>query len=145
MAEINVELTLNDNAYVPTKGTSGSAGYDVYAAADGVIEPGCRSGLIPTGLTMKIPAGYYCNIEPRSGLAHKYGISVLGGIIDSDYKNEVFVILHCNGNTPFNYVRGDRIAQFIFKQCADVSFKSVSALSEDDNADRFGGFGSTGL
>lgn len=138
---IDVQITILDNAVIPTYGTPESAGCDVYATIDGTVEPGRRSGLIPTGLAMKIPNGFYCNIEPRSSLAHKFGISVLGGIVDSDYIEQIFVILQNNGDTPFTYKRGDRIAQFIFKQYAKVAFKKVDSLKPTQ---RSGGFGSTG-
>jgi dUTP pyrophosphatase len=140
--EIDVKIVIIDDAIIPTYGTPESAGYDVYSTVDGVIEPGKRSGLIPTGISMKIPKGYYCNIEPRSGLANKFGISILGGIVDSDYINQIFVILQNNGEIPFTYKRGDRIAQFIFKQHAKVTFKKVESL---ESTDRTGGFGSTGV
>lgn len=139
--EIDVQIVTLENAIIPTYGTPESAGCDVYSTIDGVIEPGKRSDLIPTGVAMKIPVGYYCNIEPRSGLAHKFGISVLGGIVDSDYINQVFVILQNNGDVPFIYKHGDRIAQFVFKRHAKVTFKKVDSL---ENTQRNGGFGSTG-
>jgi dUTP pyrophosphatase len=140
MDNIDVQITTFDSAVIPTYGTPESAGCDIYSIEDGVIEPGKRSGLIPTGIAMKIPQGYYCNIEPRSSLAHRYGISVLGGIIDSDYVNQIYIILQNNGDVPFIYKRGDRIAQFIFKKYAKVTFKKVDIL---ENTQRLGGFGST--
>ena len=140
--DIDVQIVILDSAIIPTYGTSESAGCDVYSTIDGAIEPGKRSGLIPTGIAMKIPEGFYCNIEPRSSLAHKFGISVLGGIVDSDYVNQVFIILQNDGEVPFVYKRGDRVAQFIFKQYARVTFKKVESL---ENTQRNGGFGSTGV
>lgn len=138
MDTIKVEIVCEGP--VPAYGTYESAGSDVYATTSGVIQPGQRSGLISTGIRMKIPVGYYCNIEPRSGLAHKFGISVLGGIIDSDFRDEVFVILQNNGTIAYEYKEGDRIAQFIFKKYVHAEFTKVPQLEHSSHA----GFGSTG-
>jgi dUTP pyrophosphatase len=129
------------NYYIPQYGTKESAGCDIRAVNGGVIQPGQRSELIPTGLRMKIPQGYYCNIEPRSSLANKYGISVLGGIVDSDYTGEIFVILQNNGNVSYEYQAGERIAQFIFKPYVQATFLRVESLETTDRGS--GGFGST--
>lgn len=140
-AQIQIQIEMLPHGIMPTYCTSGSAGADVYSATDGTIMPRERSELIPTGIKMKIPDSFYCEIKPRSGLALRYGIDVLAGVIDSDYRNEVFVILQNNGNAEFMFSRGDRIAQLIFKQYLRAEFAVVEQL---DTTERTGGFGSTG-
>lgn len=130
---------LNDKTILPSTGTPNSAGYDLYAIEDHTLMPMDRK-LFKLGFSIAIPNGMYGRIAPRSGLAFKNGIDVLAGVIDSDYRNEVGVLLINFGNTETKIVSGDRIAQIIFEFYNIVNFEIVNDLSETQ---RSGGFGST--
>jgi dUTP pyrophosphatase len=94
---------------------------------------------------MAIPAGYEVQVRPRSGLALKHGIAVLNspGTIDSDYRNEVRVILANLGHEPFVVVRGMRVAQLVIARSLQADILEVEELDETERG--LGGFGSTGL
>ena len=131
---------------LPKYQTEGSAGIDLPAAIEGsaTIDPGARL-LIPTGFAFSIPQTYEGQIRPRSGLALKYGVTVLNspGTIDSDYRGEVSVLLINHGNKTFFFERGDRVAQMVFTKVEQVKFKEVKVLDKSDRG--VGGYGSTGL
>ncbi|MDR2884045.1 MAG: dUTP diphosphatase [Deferribacteraceae bacterium] len=142
---MNIKITVKDSTViVPEYKTAGSAGMDICAYEDGVIEPHGRK-LVPTGISMEIPDGYECQIRPRSGLALKHGIGLLNapGTIDSDYRGEVGVILYNSSAEPFHYKKGDRIAQMVFASVVKAEITVVTALSDTVRGE--GGFGSTGL
>ena len=136
---------------LPTYSTKYSAGMDLRAnlkdekGNDEVISiaPGERV-LIPTGLYIQLPYGYEAQIRPRSGLALKYGITVLNtpGTIDADYRGEIGVILVNLSNTPFTVEPGERIAQLVFAKYEKADFIEVEELSETERGE--GGFGHTG-
>jgi dUTP pyrophosphatase len=139
--QINVKK-LSENATIPTQGTSFAAGYDLYAAEDAVVVCGTRK-LIKTNISMEITPGYYGRIAPRSGLAYKNGIDVLAGVIDSDYRGDIGVILYnTDKNIDFTVKKGDRIAQIIFEACYTATLNNVDNL--DNTLRQAGGFGSTG-
>ena len=101
---------LNPNAFLPKKGSDKSAGYDLASVEAGVIKSNERL-LIKTGIVLEIPSGYYGRIAPRSGLAFKSGIDVMAGVIDSDYRGEVGVILYnSDKDNDFIFGVGDKIA-----------------------------------
>ena len=106
------------------------------------IAPGGRA-LIPTGLKMALPKGYEASVRPRSGLALKYGVTVLNtpGTIDADYREDVGVILVNHGNEPFTVKQGDRIAQMVITKMEQITWNPVDSL---EKTERGGGFGSTG-
>ncbi len=132
---------------LPSYGTAGAAGMDLRAAVpedqDLVIQPGARA-LVPTGLTIAVPAGYEAQVRPRSGLALKHGVTCLNspGTIDSDYRGEVGVILANLGPEAFTIRRGDRIAQMVVAAYASVAWEETNSLDETRRG--AGGFGSTG-
>jgi len=138
--EIKIKL-LSESAKIPTKGTDAAAGYDLYAAENGEIDP-LKRNLIKTNISIAIPKGYYGRIAPRSGLAYKNGIDVMAGVIDSDYRGDVGVILYNTGVEAFSYNRGDRVAQLIIEKCHKADWLQVEDLSETDRGD--GGYGHTG-
>ena len=94
--DIKIKL-LSDLAKVPTQGTNFSAGYDLYSAEETVV-PRLGRKLIKTNVSMAIPMNHYGRIAPRSGLAFKNGIDVLAGVIDSDYRGDIGVILYNTDN-----------------------------------------------
>jgi dUTP pyrophosphatase len=139
----------NPNAYLPEIKTSGSAGYDICSCEDGQIMPRTRT-LVDTGIMIKIPDGYCGQIWPRSGFSVKYGIETGAGVIDSDYKGVIKVVLHNHGDEVFNYTKGMRIAQILIipvstLPVAEYTTETFEAYSSDSNQRGSGGFGSTGL
>ncbi len=130
---------------LPEYATEDSAGMDLLAAVqqDVVIAPHKRA-LIPTGISIALPKGYEAQVRPRSGLAFKFGVTVLNapGTIDADYRGEVGVILINHGDEPFTVSRGMRIAQMIIAPYARAEWQQVASL--DESARGSGGFGSTG-
>ncbi len=126
--------------------TGNSAGMDVRAHLQEsiVLAPGARH-LVPTGLFLEIPAGYECQVRPRSGLALKKGITVLNspGTIDADYRGEVGVILINHSDENFEITDGERIAQLVFAKFEQASWIQTEELSATERGS--GGFGSTGV
>lgn len=138
---------LTQTSQVPVQSSNGAAGYDLFADLGDENQTrtiNCLSrSAINTGIKVCIPTGYYGRIAPRSGLAFKQGIDVLAGVIDSDYRGEIKVILYNTDNTtPVTIKHGDRIAQIIFERCYSVTFTKTSV--QDDTNRGSGGFGSTG-
>ena len=105
---------MNVNAKLPSRGTSELAGYDL-AVAQAAIVPAHDKWLVKTVLAIALPPNCYGRVAPRSGLALKKFIDVGAGVIDSDYRGELCVILFNFGNEDFTVNMGDRIAQLIFK------------------------------
>ena len=148
---------LRKEAQIPTLGSAEAAGYDLYAALEPEIGPDGKfymgqfeippheTRMIPTGIALAIPRGYWGGIYARSGLATKQGLRPANcvGVIDADYRGEIFVALH-NDTNDYRYVyNGDRIAQLVFHPCVRVDeFKQVEELDSTDRGDS--GFGSTG-
>lgn len=134
-------VRLHAKAILPTRGSAGAAGYDLYAAESCTITEKTRH-LVKTGISIAVPAGHYGRIAPRSGLALKYGIDVGAGVIDEDYRGEIGVILFNFGESPFVVQEGDRIAQLILEQISIHEVVEVGSLEETARGE--GGFGSTG-
>lgn len=137
---------LSPNAILPTYGSAGAAGADLYALPEGdpiTINPG-ETVFIHTGLSMAIPEGYVGLNFARSGLASKRGLAPANkvGVIDSDYRGELMVALHNHGDVPQIVEPGDRVAQFLVMPVIQAAF--VEAESLDDTERGAGGFGSTG-
>lgn len=130
---------------LPAYATPGSAGCDLMAALGEplTIEPGARA-LVPSGIAIALPDGFEAQVRARSGLALKYGVTVLNspGTVDADYRGEVGVILINHGDEPFIVERGMRIAQLVVQPVMQAVWSEVSALPE--SARGAGGFGSTG-
>ena len=137
---------VNRSAYpTPTYATEKSAGMDLKAnISEPVTLAPLERALVPTGLYIALPDGTEAQVRPRSGLAAKYGISVLNapGTIDADYRGEVKVILVNLSNEPFVINPGERIAQMVVARYEKVSWEEVNVL--DETVRGAGGFGSTG-
>ena len=136
---MSVKFTqLVPGATTPTRATAGSAGYDLYALESRTVVGGEGSVLVPTGIALEIPAGYYARIAARSGLALKEHIAVNAGVIDRDYyPNPIGVILYCTRN-GHNYTvkAGER--------CAQIIIEAIAAADNTTETQRQAGFGSTG-
>jgi dUTP pyrophosphatase len=133
-----------ENIPLPCYMTAAAAGMDMYAAVEGevAIPPGGRA-LIPTGIAISLPEGFEAQIRPRSGLALRYGVTLLNspGTIDADYRGEIKVILVNHGQEPFPIRRGDRIAQMVVHRVSRVAWMISEQL--DGTARGEGGFGHT--
>lgn len=136
---------LSPEAKLPTYGTAGAAGADLYAclAQPVTIQPG-QTAFLPTGIALEVPQGCAGLVYARSGLACKQGLAPANkvGVVDSDYRGEITVALHNHGALPQTIHDGDRIAQFIITPVLTPAYQEVSELSE--TARNCGGFGSTG-
>lgn len=133
---------------LPKYETENSAGMDLRACFSNgengeIIERGERL-LIKTGIFLEVPKGYEVQIRPRSGLAFKFGVTVLNspGTIDADYRGEIGVILINHGEVPFIVNHGDRIAQMVLAKCEQAEWDEVDSLEETKRGKE--GFGSTG-
>ena len=137
---------VNKSAYpTPAYATEKSAGMDLKAdIQEPVVLNPLERALIPTGLYLALPDGTEAQVRPRSGLAAKFGISVLNapGTIDADYRGEVKVILVNLSNEPFTVNPGERIAQLVVARYEKVEWDDVEVLDETERGE--GGFGSTG-
>lgn len=147
---VNVAITRLPHAEdlaLPTYETSASAGMDLRAAVPAddpvTLGSGART-LVDTGLQIAVPKGYEGQIRPRSGLAHRHGVTVLNspGTIDADYRGEVKVLLVNHGNDAFTIERGMRIAQLVVASHTRVDWVQQETL--EDTVRGAGGFGSTG-
>lgn len=135
---------LDPQATLPEYATPGAAGMDVRAA----VEVGLGTGTwaaVGTGLSVEIPPGFEIQVRPRSGLAAKFGVTVLNapGTIDSDYRGEIKVLLINLGPQTFAVNKGDRIAQLVVARVPAVTVEDADQLS--DTSRGTGGFGSTGV
>lgn len=131
---------------LPEYKTIGSAGVDLVANVEGEISLWHEERVtIPTGLCVELPVGYELQIRPRSGLAAKYGITVLNapGTIDSDYRGEIGVILFNTSREPFVIKPGDRIAQAVLSKYEKIDWEEAESLDDTDRGE--GGFGHTGI
>ncbi len=128
---------------LPSYATTGSAGLDLRSADALTLKPGARA-LISTGIAIALPDNHEAQVRPRSGLAVKFGITVLNspGTIDADYRGEIKVPLINLGKDDFQIAKGDRIAQMIIAPVLRVELVEVTSL--DQTTRGAGGFGSSG-
>lgn len=148
---ISVKVYVERGARLPEKATPSSACLDVRAFLPNdqeiILEPGDWFS-IPTGLYFEIPEGYFISVRPRSGLADKYGITLLNspGTIDSDYRGELKIILINLGKKTFIIKNNDRIAQILLEKEIPFQWNEVKTKQElKETIRNEGGFGSTGF
>lgn len=142
---MEVKVINKSNNPLPKYSTAQSAGMDLRAfITESIILGALDRSLIPTGLYIEIPEGYEAQVRPRSGLAIKYGVTVLNspGTIDADYRGEICVELINLSNKPYTIESGERIAQLVFNKCEQAELVEVEELSETERGE--GGFGHTG-
>jgi dUTP pyrophosphatase len=159
---MNIKL-IRENAKIPTQGSALAAGYDLYAAPDKIIFPDNSEGYesieipphstakVPTGIILELPDSLWGGVYARSGLATKQGLRPANccGVIDPDYRGEIFVAIH-NDTDEYRYIEnGERIAQLIFHEriylLPDDNGDIFTIVDDVTNTDRGdGGFGSTG-
>ena len=144
MEAIRVKI-LREGAKLPTYGTAEAAGADLYACLENsvTIMPG-ETVFIPTGIALEVPKGCAGLVYARSGLACKRGLAPANkvGVIDSDYRGEITVVLHNHGSVSQTIENGERIAQLIITPVLQPSYEVADQLSDTERA--AGGFGSTG-
>ena len=142
---MEVKIVNKSNPRLPEYATPGSAGMDLKANIDEpfVLKPFERQ-IVPTGLFIALPDGYSADIQPRSGLAAKHGVTVANspGLCDPDYRGEIKVILINLSNENFVVNPGERIAQLVIRHFEKVEWNEVAALDKTERGE--GGFGHTG-
>jgi dUTP pyrophosphatase len=132
---------LDPRATLPTRGSVHAAGLDLYSLEEVSIPPKERV-VVPTGLAVAIPESYYGRVAPRSGLAMNYGLDVLSGVIDADYRGEIRCILYNTGDEAIHLPAQSKICQLIVEQIAVPEAAWSDQISETERG--AGGFGSTG-
>lgn len=143
---LTIQIVNKSDNPLPAYETLNSSGLDLKAfLSEEIILKPLERALIPTGLYLSIPSGYEAQIRPRSGLAAKFGITVLNtpGTIDADYRGEIKVIMVNLSNTSFTIKTGERICQMIFSKVEKADWESVEVL--DVTTRGHGGFGHTGI
>ena len=136
---------LTETAKLPERGSVSAAGYDLFADVSKETEvPPHETVMIGTGLALAVPEGYFGGIFARSGLSAKEGLRPANctGVVDADYRGEVKVALHNDGNNARKILPGQKIAQLVILPFLPVSFVETEQLEE--TARGAGGFGSTG-
>jgi dUTP pyrophosphatase len=135
---------LQPTAVVPTYARPGDAGADLSCCADFTLGPGERR-LVGTGVAVALPEGWAGFVHPRSGLAARFGVTVLNapGTVDAGYRGEILVcLLNTDRDAPVSFAAGDRIAQLVVQQVARVRFEAADELPPSGRGT--GGHGSTG-
>ena len=137
---------LKPEAIMPAYATPFAAGADLYACTEDaavVIEPH-QTAFIPTGLSIEIPDGYAGLVYARSGIACKRGLAPANkvGVIDSDYRGEIMVVLHNHSDQPQQIANRERVPQLVITPKLPAYFTEAETLEETDRGE--GGFGSTG-
>ncbi len=145
--EIAVKISrLRPEARLPCYMTAAAAGMDLYVTLDEeVILAAGKQVMVPTGIAIALPPGFEAQVRPRSGLAAKYGVTLVNtpGTIDADYRGEISVILINHGSEDFVIKDGERIAQMIVAPVSRCQWNLVDKLDETDRGS--GGFGHTGV
>lgn len=128
--EVNIKL-LNPEAGLPSYGRAGDAGLDLRAGEDFILNPGERH-VFKLGFAMELPPGSVGLMWDRSGMAAKFGIHTLAGVIDSNFRGEVCTVLYNTTKEPYTIKKGDKIAQMLIQKFEQVDFKQVDELSDTE-------------
>jgi dUTP pyrophosphatase len=131
---------LDPHAVIPTRSSAGAAGFDLYTTSTALVMPNQVKSL-DTHLAVAIPPGYVGLVRPRSGLAFRHAIDVMAGVIDSDYRGEIMVLIRNDGDKPLAINHSDRIAQLVVVPCLLQSEEVNDLDGTERGAD---GFGSSG-
>lgn len=135
---------LDESIPLPRYAKAGDAGADICTRVDVTLQPGERA-LVPTGISIALPDGYAAFVHPRSGLAIKYGVSMVNtpGTIDAAFRGELqMILINHDMREPISFEKGDRIAQLVIQRVERAEFIEVDALPGTERGD--GGFGSSG-
>jgi dUTP pyrophosphatase len=140
---MNIQVKkLHPEAKVPSFAHPGDAGMDLYSVAELILKAGERIS-VPTGIAMALPEGYVALVWDKSGVSHKFGVKVLGGVIDSGYRGEYLVGLVNLSQESFEIKVGQKIAQLLIQKVEHPEVEEVTELDETSRGD--GRFGSTGV
>ena len=140
--EISIKFNkTHEDAKKPKQTSPGANGYDL-SNIEEVMIPACGRKMVSTGLSVEIPPGYYALINSRSGLALNHGLIAFNGLIDSDYRGEIKILLFNFGDKDIHLAKGTRCAQIIARQNISVNFVEVESLNETERGIK--GFGSSG-
>lgn len=140
MMNISIKL-LNEHAVMPSYAHVDDAGMDLYACEEIAIQPNAR-GQVRTGIAVAIPDGYVGLVWDKSGISHKIGLKVMGGVIDAGYRGEILVGVVNLGNSSHAFNVGDKIAQMLIQKVEHPELIEVTELDTTVRGDK--GFGSTG-
>ena len=132
---------LSEPATIPTRGSESAAGWDLYASQECVV-PARGKALVSTDIAIAVPVGYYGRVAPRSGMAWKKHTDIGAGVIDSDYRGPIGVVLFNHADEVLQIKTGDRVAQLIIEQISTAPLTEVENL--DDTVRGEDGYGSTG-
>ena len=135
-----IKITLDEGAKMPTRAHEADAGYDLYAMQD-IYIPTTGKVTADTGVHIEIPANYYGDIRPKSGLLFNHNLFT-AGTVDSGYRGAVRVRIINFGTEPYQFRKGEKIAQMVLVPCLTPAFELVEELPETERGN--GGFGSTG-
>ncbi len=133
---------IDKDAILPMYADKMDAGMDFFSNVEAVLNPGERK-LIPTGVSMEIPEGYVGLIWDKSGIATKYGIKTMAGVIDSGYRGEILILLHNLSSEEFRIQKGSKIAQMLIQPVKQEEIIEAEELDETERGSK--GFGSTGM
>src|SRR5262245_14279870 len=136
-----LKVVVGPGGALPEYASAAAAGADLRASEAVELAPGARAA-VATALRLEIPPGHVGLVWPRSGLAVRHGVDTLAGVIDSDYRGELKVVLVNHGDQPFRIAPGDRVAQLLVQRVERVLF--TAAAEVEDTARGGAGFGSTG-
>jgi len=143
MASVIRVAKLSDLAVIPTRGSDNSAGWDLYAAEECII-PAQGKAIIKTDIAISIPKGYYGRVAPRSGMAWKNHTDIGAGVIDSDYRGAIGVVMFNHSTKDIKVERDNRVAQLIVEKINTDMLVEVPFEELDQTARGTNGYGSTG-
>ena len=146
MLEVPIVL-IDPELPAPSYAHEGDAGADLYAREDVTLEAAGGRALVPTGVALAIPRGYAGFVQPRSGLALRFGVTCLNtpGLIDAGYRDELRVLLvNTDPSSKYEVRRGDRIAQLVIQQVEEARFVESASSELPESTRGLGGFGHTG-
>ena len=133
---------LHPDAKAPTYAHPGDAGMDMYAVGTTIVPAGQRA-IISTGIAMAIPLGYVGLIWDKGGISNKFGLTVIGGVVDAGYRGEILIGIFNTSHTDYTFTAGDKVAQMVIQAVIQPTFTEVDELDETPRGE--GRFGSTGI
>ena len=139
--KVQIKRTHSD-AVLPSYAYSGDAGLDIYSCVDAEISAGEKE-IVPTGLTIAVPAGHVGFVWDKSGIASKHHIKTMAGVLDSNYRGELKVVLTNLGRATYKIEKGQKIAQLVIQPYIQADIEEVGELDDTERGDA--GFGSSGI
>ena len=145
---VAMKASVSDNGFthpkIPTRGSEKAAGWDLYASKSTIV-PANGKAIIPTGIHIAIPDGYYGRIAPRSSMSWKRHTDIGAGVVDSDYRGEIGVVMFNHGNQDLDINLHDRVAQLVIEKINTANLIEVKFEELDSTTRGAGAFGSTGI